>query len=296
MKKTIYYMSLFIGLFICSSVLTACGDDDDDNGGSGGSKDNSDMRIIKIQMTDEDNKVKNKYFTYDEQGRVAEEEYDDHTITYTYGNSEITSTDLSIDRFGSTSTCNYTLSDGKIIKLNYDRDGVLVTYSYTYDTEGYLRSIKGTGEAYDGGPFQLKCFLTWSNGNLTHIIYKTRSYNFGEFFESKITYSNIPTPKNWITYYSYDNNILDKNLITQGFMGKKSIYLPSNSAGSAMLTAGEGEYWNNDQYSLLDDYNEDYGEPLEYEIKDGNVVKIIERWNDSHITTYDYTWGNYKVK
>lgn len=267
MKKTIYYMSLFIGLFICSSVLTACGDDDDDNGGSGGKKDDSDMRIIKRHFINAYDEMGDYYYSYDEQGRVAEiynydiytgnnEDYERST-TYTYSNSVIKKT-----YSDSHQKWTYHLLDGRIISEDSYNDKT----EYKYDKDGYLQSVK---EVYDDDESERT--LTWSNGNLTKITYKSKTYT------DTITmfYSNIPWPKHWFCS-EYDILDWDVNLIPQGAYGKMPKYLPSKI---------ESRFFN-------------HTETYEYEVRDGNVVSMVTRIPDEpdRIGLDEYTWGNYKVK
>ena len=75
MKKTISFLSLLFGLFVCVTAFSACGGDDEPssggNSGSGSSDTPQTSKHVSKIITEEGNSIIESTLTYDSQGRVT---------------------------------------------------------------------------------------------------------------------------------------------------------------------------------------------------------------------------------
>lgn len=251
MKKLNFRMVLMATLVIGSTAFISCSSDDEDgsNGGVATSK-----RIKKI--TDEyDGRTTTITFDYDSQGRVIkkvetekEPGYNwEYKTTYTYGENTISRKDSDGE------TCIYTLSNGRIVKEVRKRYDFSCTCNYTYDSNGYLKSI--TYNDSDNSSLG-KIDFTWNGGNLTKYSETEDDY----LYNQTISYSNIPWPK----YYMLEMECIDGTLEPLGVWGNMPKNLPSKVVQSS------------------NDFNSEY--TYDYTIEDGVITKIVITGNG---TEYD---------
>ena len=249
MKKTISFLSLLFGLFVCVTVFSACGGDDEpSSGGNNGSSNNqtsgndqtpstpqSSKHVAKI-ITEEGSSFYESSFTYDSQGRVikvTETESgtgtNSHSETeYQYGEMLIISkmkgegTYSNGQSFTRTESHSYTLENGRIVKDEEKQNSSSSTDIFSYDANNYLSSINTK-------------MLTWSDGNLTKAGDRTYSYtNYSwakgfplylesvgvdEFLFANGYFGNIPKnlPETYHSYvefvYTLEGNYVTKTIL-----------------------------------------------------------------------------------
>ena len=256
MKKTISFLSLLFGLFVCVTVFSACGGDDEPssggNSGSGSSETpQSSKHVVKI-TTEEGNAFYESSFSYDSQGRVTkiiETESGAGTNshsekTYQYGEMLIISkmkgegTYSNGQSFTRTESHSYTLENGRIVKDEeiqaYNGNSSSSIETFSYDANNYLSSISRKGSNYDSETKK----LTWSDGNLIKL--------GNRLFE----YSNYPWAKGFPFYLKGSNT--DANLFAMGYYGNIPQNLPS-------------------KYT----YSETSGYTYEYSFDGSSVTKVV---------------------
>ena len=238
MKKTISFLSLLFGLFVCVTVFSACGGDDEpSSGGNNGSSNNqtsgndqtpstpqSSKHVAKI-ITEEGNSFYESSFTYDSQGRVTKvTETQSGTGTNSYSETEYQYGEMLIiskmtreetltngQFITHSETHSYTLDNGRIVKDEEKQGSSLNstissrTDTFSYDANNYLSSINTT-------------MLTWSDGNLIKL--GNRSFE----------YSNYPWVKGFPLYLKSSN--MDANLFAIGYYGNIPKNLPSKTIAS----------------------------------------------------------------
>ena len=238
MKKTISFLSLLFGLFVCVTVFSACGGDDEpSSGGNNGSSNNqtsgndqtpntpqSSKHVAKI-ITEEGNSFYESSFTYDSQGRVTKvTETQSGTGTNSYSETEYQYGEMLIiskmtreetltngQFITHSETHSYTLDNGRIVK-DEDKQGSSLnstissrTDTFSYDSNNYLSSIGSK-------------IITWSDGNLIKL--GNRSFE----------YSNYPWVKGFPLYLKSSN--MDANLFAIGYYGNIPKNLPSKTIAS----------------------------------------------------------------
>lgn len=248
MKKTISFLSLLFGLFVCVTAFSACGGDDEpSSGGNNGSSNNnqtsgnnqtpstpqSSKHVAKI-ITEDGGSFYESSFTYDSQGRVTkviETQSGTGTnslseTTYQYGEMLIISkmkgegTYSNGQSFTRTESHSYTLDNGRIVKDEEKQGSSLNSTSsswteiYSYDANNYLSSMSATGSNIVSDTKK----LTWSDGNLIKL--GNRSFE----------YSNYPWTKGFFLYL--DGSNMDANLFAMGYYGNIPKNLPSKTIAS----------------------------------------------------------------
>jgi hypothetical protein len=241
MKKTISFLSLLFGLFVCVAAFSACGGDDEpSSGGNNGSSNNnqtpsnpqSTKHIVKI-ITEKGNTFIESSLFYDSQGRVrkiietkssssGQNRYSE--TEYKYGEMLIISKkeDTYSGTGTSSNTHSYTLENGLIVKDEGKGSNSSTTETFSYDANNYLSSINTK-------------MLTWSDGNLTKAGDRTYSYtNYSwakgfplylesvgvdEFLFANGYFGNIPKnlPETYHSYvefvYTLEGNYVTKTIL-----------------------------------------------------------------------------------
>ena len=242
MKKTISFLSLLFGLFVCVTVFSACGGDDEpSSGGNNGSSNNqtsgndqtpstpqSSKHVAKI-ITEEGNSFYESSFTYDSQGRVTKvTETQSGTGTNSYSETEYQYGEMLIiskmtreetltngQFITHSETHSYTLDNGRIVKDEEKQGSSLNSTSsswteiYSYDANNYLSSMSATGSNIES---ETK-IITWSDGNLIKL--GSRSYEYSSYLWAK----GFP-------FYLKGSNT-DANLFAMGYYGNTPKNLPS---------------------------------------------------------------------
>ena len=256
MKKTIPFLSLLFGLFVCVTVFSACGSDNEPssggNSGSGSSETpQSSKHVVKI-TTEEGNAFYESSFSYDSQGRVTkiiETESGAGTNshsekTYQYGEMLIVTKSVMEVTYsnGQSSSLSeshsYTLENGRIVKDEeiqaYNGNSSSSIETFSYDVNNYLSSISSKGSNIES---ETK-IITWSDGNLIKLGNRL------------LKYSNYPWAKGFPFYLKGSNT--DANLFAMGYYGNIPQNLPS-------------------KYT----YSETSGFTYEYSFEGGYVTKVV---------------------
>ena len=220
MKKTISFLSLLFGLFMCVTVFSACGDDDESFGGNESSHQTS-KHIVKT-IEEDGSSIYETTFLYDSQGRIVKVDEirtssrtNDHSVlTYQYGELAINSNEVRETSYSNgqiftwSESHTYTLRNGLIVKdveVQSSNGGhpSSTTTTYTYDNNGYMATSSVNGYTNN---------FTWTNGNLTCM------------GEREFTYTNISWPKGMFFHFKGSN--LDSLLWPGGFWGKTPKNMP----------------------------------------------------------------------
>lgn len=207
-------------MLLSISAFTACGDDGDSTEVNYQEKISS-KRISKI-VEETANSIYETILTYDSQNRVVKlvttgssSSPSVLTRTYQYGETliiskeEINGSWSNVQSYSESETHSYSLSNGLIVKDTETRDGGTRQIEYTYDDNGYMKSIIEYGDA--------EKILNWVNGNLTNI---TGSSVIRRAYE----YSSTPWRAGMV-FYLIPNT--DAVLYASGYYGKQPKMLPS---------------------------------------------------------------------
>ena len=215
MKKTISFLSLLFGLFVCVTAFSACGGDDE---------------------TEEGNSIIESTLTYDSQGRVTKiiaTESGTGTNsrsekTYQYGETLILTKEVEEGKLSNgqsyvrSESHSFTIENGLIVKEEEKNtyDGVnhtTPTHTFSYDANKYLSSIS---RSYPDTDSETKA-ITWSDGNLTKLgnrSFEYSSYSWAKGFPFYIEGSNVDEILFANGYYGN----IPKNLQSKTYTSEKS--------------------------------------------------------------------------
>jgi len=270
MKKTISFLRLLFGLFVCVTAFSACGGDDEpSSGGNSGSGSSTSKHVSKI-ITEEGNSIIESTLTYDSQGRVTKiiaTESGTGTNsrsekTYQYGETLILTKEVEEGKssngqsFTRTESHSYTIENGLIVKdvrdyIYNEGSSDKTTRTFSYDANKYLSSISRSDPDTDS---ETKA-ITWSDGNLTKL--GKRSFE----------YSNYSWAKGFAFYIEGSN--VDEILFANGYYGN----IPKNLQSKTYTSEKSG--WT-----------------FDYTIEGNYVTKVvISHFTDTSKTqTMTYVW------
>lgn len=240
MKKTISFLSLLFGLFVCVTAFSACGGDDEPssggNSGSGSSDTPQTSKHVSKIITEEGNSIIESTLTYDSQGRVTKiiaTESGTGTNsrsekTYQYGETLILTKEVEEGKLSNgqsyvrSESHSFTIENGLIVKEEEKNtyDGVnhtTPTHTFSYDANKYLSSIS---RSYPDTDSETKA-ITWSDGNLTKLgnrSFEYSSYSWAKGFPFYIESSNVDE---FLFANGYYGNI-PKNLQSKTYTSEKS--------------------------------------------------------------------------
>lgn len=240
MKKTISFLSLLFGLFVCVTAFSACGGDDEPssggNSGSGSSDTPQTSKHVGKIITEEGNSIIESTLTYDSQGRVTKiiaSESGTGTNsrsekTYQYGETLILTKEVEEGKFSNgqsftrTESHSYTIENGLIVKdvrdyIYNEGSSDKTTRTFSYDANKYLSSISRSDPDTDS---ETKA-ITWSDGNLTKLgnrSFEYSSYSWAKGFPFYIESSNVDE---FLFANGYYGNI-PKNLQSKTYTSEKS--------------------------------------------------------------------------
>ena len=252
MKKTISFLSLLFGLFVCVTAFSACGGDDEPssggNSGSGSSDTPQTSKHVGKIITEEGNSIIESTLTYDSQGRVTKiiaTESGTGTNsrsekTYQYGETLILTKEVEEGKFSNgqsftrTESHSYTIENGLIVKdvrdyIYNEGSSDKTTRTFSYDANKYLSSIS---RSYPDTDSETKA-ITWSDGNLTKL--GNRSFE----------YSNYSWTKGFALYI--DGSNMDEILFASGYYGN----IPKNLQSKTYTSEKSG--WTFD-YTIEGNY------------------------------------------
>ena len=252
MKKSISFLSLLFGLFVCVTAFSACGGDDEPssggNSGSGSSDTPQTSKHISKVITEEGNSIIESTLTYDSQGRVTKiiaTESGTGTNsrsekTYQYGETLIITKEVEEGKssngqsFTRTESHSYTIENGLIVKdvrdyIYNEGSSDKMTITFSYDANKYLSSIS---RSYPDTDSETKA-VSWSDGNLTKLGNKS--------FE----YSNYSWTKGFALYI--DGSNMDEILFASGYYGN----IPKNLQSKTYTSEKSG--WTFD-YTIEGNY------------------------------------------
>lgn len=197
MKKLLFFAA---ALFAAVS-FSACSDDKED-----GNPDYKDVKLVKSIDVTGDIGLTNSRIQYDGQNRVVKFSNADREYNYEYDGSTLTVTDSSNPENVIVATLN---AGGYITNAtwNYDDGGrkSSMTFSFTYDKNGYLISSKDDNDEY---------IYTWKDGNLMTI---TAKHDDGDTHKTTFTYGAAQSSMNLdLTYHTNDYG---SELGTCGWLG-----------------------------------------------------------------------------
>lgn len=188
--KTLRFIGMAIIVALVSFGFTACSSSsDDEEDGGGGST--SGALIKKIMSKGKEICT----FEYDVMGRVIKG--DDKFYSYRENSIIVNGRQ------------EHELSNGRIVKSYFSK-------TYTYDNNGYLKTLKDDAERLASPIKYTNYTFTWKNGNLIKYGQEDEYYT--------VTYSNQKWPKYWMHDWFID---LDEYLEPIGAWGKMPINLPS---------------------------------------------------------------------
>ena len=211
----------FIGMWLLSMTLClsfmACSSDDDDgessegvNGGpgvNGGGK-----RLVSITTIyplpegySEKYEIIEHRFEYDKLGRIVREIDDERTTTYEYGETKIIATTRDI--FSGNRRAEYSLKNGRIVKLTIDYGTSVDNVEYEYDGNKLLNKTSSSGTD----------IITWDGDNIATC--GTDVY----------IYSNLESAIGW--HDCYDIYGIDDVLFNQGYFGARPRNLVAAARG-----------------------------------------------------------------
>lgn len=240
MKKTISFLSLLFGLFVCVTAFSACGGDDEPssggNSGSGSSDTPQTSKHVSKIITEEGNSIIESTLTYDSQGRVTKiiaTESGTGTNsrsekTYQYGETLILTKEVEEGKLSNgqsyvrSESHSFTIENGLIVKEEEKNtyDGVnhtTPTHTFSYDANKYLSSIS---RSYPDTDSETKA-ITWSDGNLTKLgnrSFEYSSYSWAKGFPFYIEGSNVDEILFANGYYGN----IPKNLQSKTYTSEKS--------------------------------------------------------------------------
>lgn len=240
MKKTISFLSLLFGLFVCVTVFSACGGDDEPssggNSGSGSSDTPQTSKHVSKIITEEGNSIIESTLTYDSQGRVTKiiaTESGTGTNsrsekTYQYGETLILTKEVEEGKLPNgqsyvrSESHSFTIENGLIVKEEekntYDgANQTTPTHTFSYDANKYLSSIS---RSYPDTDSETKA-ITWSDGNLTKLgnrSFEYSSYSWAKGFPFYIEGSNVDEILFANGYYGN----IPKNLQSKTYTSEKS--------------------------------------------------------------------------
>ena len=240
MKKTISFLSLLFGLFVCVTAFSACGGDDEPssggNSGSGSSDTPQTSKHVGKIITEEGNSIIESTLTYDSQGRVTKiiaTESGTGTNsrsekTYQYGETLILTKEVEEGKLPNgqsyvrSESHSFTIENGLIVKEEEKNtyDGVnhtTPTHTFSYDANKYLSSIS---RSYPDTDSETKA-ITWSDGNLTKLgnrSFEYSSYSWAKGFPFYIEGSNVDEILFANGYYGN----IPKNLQSKTYTSEKS--------------------------------------------------------------------------
>ena len=240
MKKTISFLSLLFGLFVCVTAFSACGGDDEPssggNSGSGSSDTPQTSKHVSKIITEEGNSIIESTLTYDSQGRVTKiiaTESGTGTNsrsekTYQYGETLILTKEVEEGKLPNgqsyvrSESHSFTIENGLIVKEEekntYDGvDHTTPTHTFSYDANKYLSSIS---RSYPDTDSETKA-ITWSDGNLTKLgnrSFEYSSYSWAKGFPFYIEGSNVDEILFANGYYGN----IPKNLQSKTYTSEKS--------------------------------------------------------------------------
>ena len=240
MKKTISFLSLLFGLFVCVTAFSACGGDDEPssggNSGSGSSDTPQTSKHVSKIITEEGNSIIESTLTYDSQGRVTKiiaTESGTGTNsrsekTYQYGETLILTKEVEEGKLSNgqsyvrSESHSFTIENGLIVKEEEKNtyDGVnhtTPTHTFSYDANKYLSSIS---RSYPDTDNESKA-ITWSDGNLTKLgnrSFEYSSYSWAKGFPFYIEGSNVDEILFANGYYGN----IPKNLQSKTYTSEKS--------------------------------------------------------------------------
>ena len=252
MKKSISFLSLLFGLFVCVTAFSACGGDDEPssggNSGSGSSDTPQTSKHISKIITEEGNSIIESTLTYDSQGRVTKIVATESGTgtnsrsekTYQYGETLIITKEVEEGKssngqsFTRTESHSYTIENGLIVKdvrdyIYNEGSSDKMTITFSYDANKYLSSIS---RSYPDTDSETKA-VSWSDGNLTKLGNKS--------FE----YSNYSWTKGFALYI--DGSNMDEILFASGYYGN----IPKNLQSKTYTSEKSG--WTFD-YTIEGNY------------------------------------------
>jgi hypothetical protein len=270
MKKSILFMSCAIAM---SVSLASCSDDDGDSTNVSSGNNNG-----CVYTTPNGNQIVvssvdcygTSIFSYDSNGRITTEGYDDDdggwVIDYSAGtfyhriNSESKGTFL-------------TNASGYITKMQIDQYGNEYTYTVSYNSDGYLSEIEEivTGDDYSSTD---KVNLTWKNG--------------GKTYSGSFDYSISSTEANKLGQYNcgivmfFDYNI-PRALWMSGLLGKAPAYLPTSYTFSEIDVSKTGTGTATIEYT----YNADKS------IASEKVKEVFSDDGTEQYSTFKYTYSDF---